>query len=114
MSGGSRDYVYHRIRDDLAGKMYDAELDDLMCDIANLAHDVEWYDSGDICEETYRKSVANFKRKWFGTDRVDRLIGYVDTKIDEVKRDLYQMIIPEKYLQKYDFDKVRDESEDKQ
>ena len=98
MSGGSRDYVYHRIKDDLAGKMYDAELDDLMYDIADLAHDVEWYDSGDICEETYRESVAKFKEKWFSTDRTDRLIGYVDTKIDEVKRDLYRMIIPERDL----------------
>ena len=94
MSGGGRDYVYIRIEDDLAGKMYDAELDDLMKDIATLAHDVEWYDSGDICEETYRKSVAEFKKKWFDTDRTDRLIGYVDTKLDEVKRDLYRMIIP--------------------
>ena len=98
MSGGSRDYVYHRIRDDLAGKMYDTELDDLMYDIADLAHDVEWYDSGDICEETYRKSVAKFKEKWFNTGRTDRLIGYVDTKLDEVKRDLYRMIIPERDL----------------
>lgn len=98
MSGGSRDYVYYRIKDDLAGKMYDAELDDLMSDIADLAHDVEWYDSGDICEETYRESVAKFKEKWFGSDRTDRLIGYVDTKIDEVKRDLYWMIIPERDL----------------
>lgn len=92
MSGGSRDYVCYRIQDDLAGKMYDAELDDLMSDIADLAHDVEWYDSGDICEETYRESVAKFKEKWFDTDRTDRLKGYIDTKLDETKKELYQMI----------------------
>lgn len=92
MSGGSRDYVYHRIRDDLAGKMYDTELDDLMYDIANLAHDVEWYDSGDTCEDTYRKSVAKFKKKWFDGDRKVRLKGYIDTKIEETKTELYQMI----------------------
>ncbi len=92
MSGGSRDYVCYRIKDDLAGKMYDAELDDLMSDIADLTHDVEWYDSGDICEDTYRKSVAKFKKKWFGSDRNTRLKGYIDTKFAETKQELYQMI----------------------
>lgn len=92
MSGGSRDYIYCRIEQDLVGKMYDAELDDLMKDIAKLAHDVEWYDSGDTCEDTYRKSVAKFKKKWFGSDRNTRLKGYIDTKLDETKQELYQMI----------------------
>lgn len=92
MSGGSRDYVCYRIEDDLAGKMYDAELDDLMSDIADLAHDVEWYDSGDTCEDTYRKSVVKFKKKWFGSDRNARLKSYIDTKLDETKQELYRMI----------------------
>lgn len=92
MSGDSKDYVCYRIEDDLAGKMYDAELDDLMKDIAELAHDVEWYDSGDTCEDTYRKSVAKFKKKWFGSDRNTRLKDYIDTKLDETKKELYQMI----------------------
>lgn len=47
MSGGSHNYVCYNIENDLCGQMHDRELDDLMKDIAELAHDLEWYDSGD-------------------------------------------------------------------
>ena len=92
MSGGSREYICFAIDDNLVGKMYDAELDDLMADISKLAHEVEWWDSGDTNEEQYRKAVKKFKKKWFGTDRNERLKGYIDEKLAEVKSDMYKMI----------------------
>ena len=65
MSGGSHNYICYHIEDDLCGQMEDKELDDLMKDIAELAHDLEWYHSCDKDKEDYMKTVKNFKQKWF-------------------------------------------------
>ena len=40
MSGGSHNYICWKIEEELVGRMHDAELDDLMNDIAELAHDL--------------------------------------------------------------------------
>lgn len=92
MSGGSRNYIFSAIADNLVGRMYDAELDDLMADISALAYEVEWWDSGDTDEERYREVVKKFKKKWFGADRNERLKGYIDEKLAELKSDMYTMI----------------------
>ena len=92
MSGGSHNYICFRIEEDLVGRMHDRELDDLMADVAKLAHAVEWMDSGDTCEETYRKEVSAFKEKWFGGFRYDRLKDYIDEAVYNLKTELYAMI----------------------
>ena len=96
MSGGSHNYVYHHIDEELCGQMHDAELNDLMKDIAQLAHDVEWYDSADYSYDKYKKSVDEFKAKWFNGNRTERLKGYVDKAVDDVRRKLYDMLGMEK------------------
>lgn len=92
MSGGSHDYICYKIENELVGQMHDKELDDLMQDIAELAHDVEWYDSGDTCKETYLESVAKFKQKWFKGNREERLKGYIDESMNSLKDELYNLI----------------------
>ena len=92
MSGGSHNYICYQIEEDLCGQMEDAELNDLVHDIADLAHDLEWYHSGDTNEEDYRKSVKNFKEKWFKSSRADRLKWYIDRDIESLKSNLYSMI----------------------
>lgn len=92
MSGGSHDYICYRIENELVGSMHDIELDDLMKDIAELAHDVEWYDSGDYGYETYEECVKKFKDKWFKTSREERLKGYIDTAINDLREELHRMI----------------------
>ena len=92
MSGGSHGYIYSQIQEELCGQMYDIELNDLMKDIAKLAHDLEWYDSADIGEESYRKTVAEFKRKWFKAERDDRLKAYIDKAVDKVRSEMYLLI----------------------
>ena len=72
--------------------MYDAEMDDLIKDLCKVLHDLEWWQSGDYGEESYRKSLAEFKKKWFQGDRNKRLKGYIDNQIGKVKRSLYQLI----------------------
>lgn len=92
MSGGSHGYIYCEIESQLCGAMHDRELNDLMKDIAELAHDLEWYDSSDCGEDDYRKSVVKFKAKWFEQSREERLKNYIDEAVDELRKDLYAMI----------------------
>lgn len=92
MSGGSYNYICYTIENELYKRMHDVELDDLIKDIAELTHDLEWWVSGDTCEETYRKSVDRFKKKWFCGNRKERLKGYIDKEIERTKTELYQML----------------------
>ena len=66
MSGGSYDYACFKFHQEYAGNMFDDELDELVEDFYGILHDVEWWQSGDIGEEKYRKTCAEFKKKWFG------------------------------------------------
>ena len=92
MSGGSHNYIAYKINDELCNQMHDKELDDMMRDISDLAHDLEWYDSGDIGREDYLETVKAFKKKWFGSDREERLRGYIDESINKLRRELYSLV----------------------
>lgn len=108
MSGGSMCYVYATLESEAVGRMGDAELDELMRDVAALLHDCEWWHSGDTCEETYRKTVAKFKRKWFGKTRSARLERLIDERIANARKECLQMIGVE--VQHESSDPVGDES----
>lgn len=92
MSGGSHNYIYCRIEEELCGQMEDKELNDLIADIVQLAHDLEWYHSSDTSREDYVKSVRAFKEKWFKQSRTQRLRNYVDKAVDELREELIAMI----------------------
>jgi hypothetical protein len=85
MSGGSYDYEYQRIDETYIGRMYDDELDDMMKDLVELLHDLEWWKSCDTSEESYRKSVIKFKNKWFGKRDVN-LRERILRRLDEAKK----------------------------
>jgi hypothetical protein len=72
--------------------MEDKELNDLIADIVQLAHDLEWYHSSDTSREEYIKSVRAFKEKWFKQSRTQRLRNYVDKAVEELKEELITMI----------------------
>lgn len=94
MSGGSFDYLCYRI-DECSGKMHDIELDDMMHDLSDVLHDLEWLTDGDISEDQYRETVRRFKDKWFKASkkaRYERLKSYVDERMESVKTELYKMI----------------------
>ena len=92
MSGGHCCYVYCNINEYLVGQMEDEELDDLMRDVAKLAHDLEWYLSCDTDRESYMETVQKFKEKWFSGNRNDRLKGYIDADLERTRRRLYELI----------------------
>ena len=100
MSGGSYNYIYLRLSEECDNHMYDAEMDDLITDLCKVLHDLEWWQSGDTGEESYRKSLEKFKKKWFQGDRNKRLKNYIDKQVGAVKRSLYQLIgeVPDENL----------------
>lgn len=91
-SGGSYDYISDKLDMYCSNNMHDIELDDLIKDLIPLLHELEWWQSGDTREENYRAEVKKFKEKWFGTERVDRLKGYIDENIEKTKNTLYGLI----------------------
>lgn len=92
MSGGSCNYICYKIEEELVGRMEDMELNDLMKDVAELAHALEWYLSCDRSRDDYIETVKNFKKKWFNTDRNERLKNYIDKEISDTKDRLYALI----------------------
>lgn len=92
MSGGSYNYIYQKLAQECCGRMYDDETNDLIEDLCKVLHDLEWWKSCDMNEEDYRKTLSEFKKKWFHDDRETRLKGYIDKQIGVVKAELYKMI----------------------
>lgn len=92
MSGGSYNYIYLSLEDVCAGKMYDEEMNDMIKDLCNVLHALEWWQSCDTSEESYRKCLSEFKAKWFNGDREERLKGYIDEQTNLVRAELYKMI----------------------
>ena len=92
MSGGSYGYIYSSLKNECDGQMYDAEMNDMIRDLCEVLHDLEWWQSCDASEERYRATLEKFKTKWFKGDRKERLKGYIDEQIGIVKRELYQLV----------------------
>lgn len=92
MSGGSYDYIYSKLSNECEDNMYDAEMNDLIKDLCEVLHDLEWWQSGDTSEERYRNTLTKFKTKWFKGDRQERLKGYIDEQIGIVRSQLYPLI----------------------
>lgn len=92
MSGGSYDYIYCRLKEECEGRMYDTEMDDMIRDLADVLHDLEWWQSADSSEDEYRATLTRFKAKWFKDNREERLKGYIDNQIGIVRNQLYALI----------------------
>lgn len=84
MSGGSLGYFYNDLESHI-GDFGDAELDDLVKDLAQLFHDREWFLSADTCEGTWNEARDAFKAKWFTqTGRQERIEQYLDELREKV------------------------------
>lgn len=89
MSGGSFNYVCYTIENELDGEMEDEAMNELVTDFAKVARDLEWWKSADHGEEVYRKTVKEFKDKWFNnySETHKKMIERVKEKaIEEIKR----------------------------
>ena len=87
MSGGSFNHKYTTFEYDYAGRMLDAELDEMMIAISKVIHDLESYNHRDISEETYRETVLDFKRKWFERSEAD-IKKMIEEQFNKTKQEL--------------------------
>ena len=87
MSGGSFNYMCYTFKDTYEGQMEDVELNELIDDLSKVLHDLEWWQSADISEDSYRKTVQKFKEKWFGSRDVE-LRSLIAKELDKVKNTL--------------------------
>lgn len=87
MSGGSYGYRYFTVSDQYVGRMYDSELDEMMKDLVDVLHDVEWWRSGDSSEEKYRETVKKFKKKWFKRSKID-VQKLIEDQFNKTKQEL--------------------------
>lgn len=97
MSGGyfNSNYSYESMKHDIFGyepsnAFEDKEISELVWDVFELIHDLDWYKSYDTCEETYLKKKEEFKKKWFQTSRKDRIKRIIDETLNETKEELYK------------------------
>jgi len=89
MSGGSYDYTCFKIEQEYVGRMFDDELNDMMKDLYQVLHDLEWWQSNDIGEEAYRQTVEEFKSRWFG-NRNEFLRQRLIRHLEKVKKDILE------------------------
>lgn len=87
MSGGSYNHEYSTVEYTYVGEMKDTELNEMMKDLVQVLHDVEWYEDGDISEETYRETVTEFKSKWFKRRKCD-IEALVNEEFEKKKEEL--------------------------
>lgn len=91
MSGGSYDYKYYILDDYYVGRMYDQELNEMMKDLVEVLHDVEWWQSCDISEEDYRETVNKFKKKWFKRDTF-QVKNFIEEQFNNTKQELLKQL----------------------
>lgn len=89
MSGGSYDYACFTVEQQYVGKMFDTELDEMMKDLVDILYDLEWWQSCDIGEERYRKTVEEFKGKWLGK-RDEKLRERLVNQLEAAKKEVLE------------------------
>ena len=87
MSGGSYCYMFNRIEEEYVGRMFDSQLNSMMKDLVEVLHDLEWWQSCDYSEETYRESVKKFKKKWFRQTKID-VQKQIESEFEKTKNEL--------------------------
>ncbi len=87
MSGGSYCYMYCRIEEEYVGRMYDSQLNEMMKDLVKVLHDLEWWQSSDTGEDTYRRAVTEFKKKWFKQTKID-VQKQIESELERTKNEL--------------------------
>lgn len=99
MSGGSFNYMCYKVKETYSGEMRDPELDEMLKDFCNVLHDLEWWVSCDYGEDTYRKTVKEFKDKWFGKteeERIEKAINQASQQTEKYLRDIFAISKKEK------------------
>jgi hypothetical protein len=77
---------YARRNNPLGDKM----ISELVWDVFCLLHSYDWYESGDICYETYLEDLKRFKGKWLNVPTDELVRREVEKALAEARADLYK------------------------
>ena len=64
----------------------DREISELVYDVFCLLHSYDWYTECDTSQETYKKDIKYFKKKWFEKTNDERLERLADRAIERIKK----------------------------
>lgn len=67
--------------------MFDSQLNEMMKDLVKVLHDLEWWQSSDTGEDTYRRAVTEFKKKWFKQTKID-VQKKIESEFEKAKDEL--------------------------
>ena len=93
MSGGSHGYICWKVEEYAVGQMRDVELNEMIKDLVDVLHDLEWWESGDISQENYRETVTKFKKKWFVDSRDERVERIINEECDKLRQELKSSLL---------------------
>ena len=62
MSGGSYCYMFNRIEEEYVGRMFDSQLDNMMKDLVEVLHDLEWGNHVIVMKNVIEGQLLNLKR----------------------------------------------------
>lgn len=68
----------------------DKQLSELCWDLFCVLHSYDWYACADTGEDTYRKDVAYFKKKWLKSTPEEQARREIDETIEEARKELYK------------------------
>ena len=79
--------MYCRVEEECVNRMYDSQLNEMMKDLVKVLHDLEWWQSSDTGEDTYRRAVTEFKKKWFKQTKID-VQKQIESEFEKTKDEL--------------------------
>jgi len=102
MSGGHFNYQDSSLKSEMFGwsdrrfndPMEDVELSQMVYELLDLIHDLDWYKSGDTADENYLEAKRNFKNKWLRNKNYNDVIkGLIEEEFENKKQELLKMIV---------------------
>lgn len=80
---------YARRNNPLGDKM----ISELVWDVFCLLHSYDWYESGDICEDTYKHDLKYFKNKWLKVTPNELIQREIDKTLVQARVELMQSLM---------------------
>ena len=79
--------MYCKVEEECVNRMFDSQLNEMMKDLVKVLHDLEWWQSSDTGEDTYRMAVTEFKKKWFKQTKID-VQKQIESEFERTKDEL--------------------------
>ena len=90
---GNKEYKEKLKRVKRRNRFEDKVISELIFDVFCLINSYDWYASDDTSEETYRKDVNFFKKKWLKLSDEKRVRQYIDDELEFAREELIKALV---------------------